>query len=77
MKQLDDKKFLFKEDRIVNPETKETEVFEMEINLEKYEWYEIMECCKSFGYTAAQVDDWLNTGREFALIAECIFEMEV
>jgi len=68
--------FMFKEDRIINPVTKETEVFEMEINIDDYTWEEIIDSCNAFGYTATQVDKWLTEGEEFALIAECLFELE-
>ena len=69
--------FIFKEDRVVNPETGETEVFESEIDLEDYSWFKIIEACGSFGYDAKQVDRWLTEGEEFPLIAECLFELEM
>lgn len=67
--------YVFREDRIVNPVTKETEPFEAEINLEDYTWTEIVDYCSPFGYSAKQVDDWLTCGEHLELIAECIFEM--
>ena len=74
--QLDDTRFLFKEDRVVNPETGETEVFREEIDLDALDWFEIIEACQPFGYNAEQVDKWLTEGEEFALMAECVFEMD-
>jgi len=75
--QLDDTRFLFKEDRVVNPETGETELFEDEINLDDLDRVEITEACQPFGYTEEQVGKWLAEGEEFALMAECVFEMSV
>ena len=75
-KDLPDGVFLFREDRTVNPQTKVVEIYESEINLENYTWFEIIEACSPFGYGTKQVDDWLNIGEHFELIAECIFEME-
>ena len=67
--------FLFKEDRITNPKTGEKEVFEAEINLDDYTWWEIIDSCGSFGYSPKQVDKWLTEGEELDLIAECLFEL--
>lgn len=75
MMQTGDNKFIFKEDRTINPDTGETENYELDIDLEEYSWEEIVGACEPFGYTAKQVDDWINTGEESALIAECIFEL--
>jgi len=68
--------FLFKEDRIKDPITKETYQYESEINLNDYDWWEKVEACETFGYTAKQVDKWITEGEELALIAECIFELK-
>jgi hypothetical protein len=35
-KQLNETTFLYKEDRVVNPETGDTEVYESEININEY-----------------------------------------
>lgn len=70
-------KYLFREDRIVDPSTGKTEVYESEIDLDDYDWWQITDACKPFGYSAKQVSEWLDTGEELALIAECLFEMEV
>lgn len=68
--------YLFREDRQVAG-TNKIEVFESEINLNDYTWLEKVEACESFGYTAQQVDNWLAQGEELALIAECLFELEL
>lgn len=75
-KDISETVFLFKEDRIINPETKETKTVEMEINIDNYTWYQIIDACNTFGYTPEQTDKWLTEGEEFALIAECLFELE-
>lgn len=68
--------FLFREDRVINPETKETEVYESEINLEDYTVEEIISDCRTFGYDKDEVLQWLFDGTNSDLIAECIFENE-
>jgi hypothetical protein len=73
---ISETRFLFAEDRIIDPKTGERETYESEIDLDNYDWFEIVEACEVFGYSAKQVDDWLNTGEEFPLIAECLFELE-
>jgi hypothetical protein len=75
-KDISETKFLFREDRIIDPVTKETEVYESEIDIDDYTWGEIISDCEAFGYTAKEVDKWLTEGEELALIAECIFELE-
>jgi len=67
----------FREERIVNPLTNEKAVFESTMNINDYTWFEIIEACESFGYTAEQVDKWLTEGEEIDLILECLFELEV
>lgn len=68
--------FIFREDRLINPITKEVETYQAEINLNDYTWGEKVEACEAYGYTSEQVDKWLDCGDEKALIAECIFEMD-
>ena len=75
-KDISDSIFAFEEDRIANPETKETVKYEAIINIQDYTWDEIVSACESFGYNAKQVDKWLTEGEELALIAECLFELE-
>ena len=73
--QINDCTFLFRENRIINPETKETEVFEMEVCLDDYDWFEKVDACEAFGYSAEEVDKWITEGEEQPLITECIFEL--
>lgn len=68
--------FLFREDRVINPETKETEVYESEINIEDYTEEEVISNCQVFGYEKDEVLQWLFDGSNYDLIAECIFENE-
>lgn len=75
-KDISETVFLFKEDRVVDPVSGETGVYESEINLDDYTWLDITDACESFGYTTQQVDDWINSREENALIAECLFELE-
>lgn len=72
---ISDYEFEFKENRIVNPDTSETRCYQTIINLKDYDWWEMVEICETFGYTAKQVDKWLTEGEELDLIAECIFEL--
>jgi len=67
--------FQFKEDRVINHETKETRRFQAEIELEKYSLQEMIDNCEPFGYTPEQVKTWVQEGENLDLIAECIFEM--
>jgi hypothetical protein len=75
-KQLAENKFLFKEDRISNPETGETYVYESEIDLSKYTQEQMFKDVQSFGYTFNEMCTWIDEGNNLSLIAECIFEME-
>ena len=75
-KRLNDDTYLFREDRIIDPITGETETFELEMSLDNYDWWEIIEACKTFGYSAEQVDKWLAEREELELILECLFELE-
>jgi len=68
--------YLFREDRIINPITKETGVFESEMNYDDYDWFEIVSACEAFGYSAKQIDKWITEGEEIELILECLFELE-
>ena len=67
--------YAFREDRIINPDTKETEVFEAILDYGDYSWGEIVEACNTFGYTPEQVDKWITEGEEIPLMLECIFEL--
>lgn len=76
VKQIGNNTFLFKEDRIIDPITKETEIYESEIDLGDYTASEIVSICDAYGYEEIDVRLWLNNGENSALMAECIFEME-
>lgn len=68
--------FLFREDRIIDPITKDVELYESEIDLEDYSWWELIANCAVFGYRPEQVAKWLIDGTDLDLIAECVFELE-
>ena len=78
-KYISDTTFLFKEDRIINPETKETEVYESEIDINDYDEKNITSMLASYGYNKEldgyYYDSELNRVPN-EIIAECIFEME-
>lgn len=67
--------FEFEEDRILDPVTKETYRHTDEVDLEYYTPDEIIDYCRSFGYSEDEVLGWITNGRNLALIAECIFEL--
>lgn len=74
---IEDQSYSFREDRLINPKTRETEVFEKTLDIYDYDWWDKVEACEPFGYTAEQVDKWIAAGEETALILECIFELSV
>src|ERR1019366_4867910 len=74
-KDISSKVFLFKEDRLINPKTKEIKEYQAEIDLNDYELDEIIDICSAYGYEKETVTQWVTDGSENALIAECIFEM--
>lgn len=76
MRQLSYSQFEFKEDRVVNPETKETEVYHSIIDLNDYTQEQMYESVESFGYSFNEMCHWIDEGINLELIAECIFEME-
>lgn len=67
--------YIFREDRIINPETKESVTVTNEMIYDDYTWHELVEACSPFGYDAKQVDKWITEGVEIPLMLECIFEM--
>lgn len=73
MKQINEKEFKFKEDRIINPSTGEIEVYEEEIDLDDYSIEFMRSVLITYGYEN-ELDHWIKTRTNFALIAECIFE---
>jgi hypothetical protein len=74
MKVLGEQVFLFKEDRIVNPETKETEIYESKIDLSEYTQEQMFDSVRTFGYSFNEMCTWIDEGTNLSLIAECIFE---
>lgn len=67
--------YLFREDRLINPITKETEPFEYEIDLSEYTEAEKEDALDTFGY---KTDDDITflTGQDLSwIIAECLFEL--
>ena len=75
-KNISKRVFLFKEDRLINPVTKETELYEAEIDLGDYTVEEMVEWCLPYGYMEWEIQDWFLCGENLDLIAECIFEMD-
>ena len=68
--------YLFKENRIINPVTKETECYESEMCIDDYDHEEIIDNCLAFGYSSDEISDWLSKGVNIPLILECMFELE-
>lgn len=69
--------YLFREDRTINPETGETKEYQTEIDLKDYSTAEKLEACRTFGYEDDEIGNWIYKGLEKALIAECIFELDM
>jgi hypothetical protein len=76
MKKLSDNRFIFKEDRVIDPITKKTETYESEIDLAGYTQDEMFESVQSFGYSFNEMCSWIDDGKDLSIIAECIFELE-
>ena len=76
MKKVSERVFIFKEDRIFDPASKELFIYESIIDLNDYTHEEMFECVRAFGYSLDEMLDWINNGVNLDLIAECIFEME-
>ena len=76
MMQLTPYEAIFKEDRVVDPVTGDTETYESHINALDYTYKEMEDACISFGYTKSQVSAWI-AHKEYMLILECLFELEV
>lgn len=72
-KKISDGVYLFREDRIINPMTKETEPFECEIDLSEYTEVEKKEAFDAFGYQF-QSDEFFGVDKDW-LMAECLFEL--
>jgi len=71
-----DQIYIFREDRLINPETGETELYESEMNINDYDLSEMIDACESFGYEPEKVEEWYVNGNEIDLILECLFELE-
>lgn len=76
-KDISDNVFYFFECRNPKPETGESVGYEATIDLDDYSWHEKVDACEAYGHSAEEVDKWITQGDEQALIAECIFEMDV
>ena len=74
-RKITDDLYELKEDRIVNPETKETEVFQMKIRISEYSEKEINDAMKHFGYSEDDIEEYISS-EEYQIIAECLFELE-
>lgn len=75
-KKLDENRFLYKEDRISNPETKETYVYESMMDFDDYDENDLEKGVKAYYRNLDEVkriygDDWKQ------IVLECIFEQEV
>lgn len=64
----EDEIYLFKENRLINPATGETEEFISTMNIHDYSVDDIEDALKTFGY---ERDECTN-----CLILECLFELE-
>jgi hypothetical protein len=73
---LENRIYEFREDRIINPITKETKVFAEELDYKNHNWNELQSACSAFGYTEEQIDEWIASGKEIPLMLECIFELD-
>jgi hypothetical protein len=67
--------YSFREDRIINPKTKEKRVFKKTLEYNKLSWEQIISACKTFGYLATDIDKWMTEGEEIPLMLECVFEL--
>ena len=72
---IKDSVYLFREDRIINPETKETETYESEMTFDDLEHNEIIDACQAFGYDN-EVKEWIENNENISLMLECVFELE-
>lgn len=75
-KKISDSIYAFREDREIDPKTKEVEVFQSEIDLDDYHPEEIKDAINFFGYDCVEDVEEIY-GEEYKwIIAECIFELE-
>ena len=73
---IKDQIYLFREDRVINPITKEIEIFESEMNYSDYTPNEIIDACQAFGYDIDEIRYWILNDQEIELMLECLFELE-
>jgi len=69
--------YQFREDRLIDPISKTYEVYEDTLNYYDYDWWNLVDSCRPFGYTRKQVDKWITERKEIALMLECIFEQSI
>ena len=70
-----DNVYAFREDRIINPITKETGLYEDELCYDDLDYFDIINDCVAFGYNMQQIDKWISEGEEISLMLECVFEL--
>ena len=75
--QVSPKVYKFREDRIINPETGETKVYETEIDLNDYTYIEMFEACETYGHEANIIKIMIcENSCELELVAEYLFELD-
>lgn len=67
-RQLRNNVYEFKEDRVINPKTGETETYQSVIDLNDYTEEEMQNILDAYGLNLYETEKWI--------IAECLFEME-
>jgi len=75
---IDNFRYEFKEDRLINPDTGEKEVYASTIDLHDYSQEEIMDNLTPFGYKKSGdlIHDCEGNEVPNQVIAECIFELK-
>jgi hypothetical protein len=71
----EDEIYSFREDRIINPKTKEKIIFKKTLYYDNYTYSYLMKCCEAFGYETTVIDKWITEGEEIPLMLECVFEL--
>lgn len=72
-----DKSYIFREERLWNPETQEHRIYLEVMDYQDYTREQILNACVSaFGYPAEEVERWINNGEQIPLILECLFELD-
>lgn len=77
-RKISDTIFEYEEDRIINPETKETEKYNSIINLDDYSIGELKDGLHTFGYHYFNKKFINSEGNKISnqIITECMFELE-